>query len=214
MDYDSTVGVFADALLKSGNDTPSLIVFLPVLLGVESLMVFTIDFLSDGRVLEWESTADSAVVNECNNYTSRIYVGSRNPTVDVDLSMVQTIYNRRSDVSTTEIVTQRPGFRRDEGPVLAVDVTHIDRVVPVARQAQHHSQFPVGDLACFNVDLSREFRYCLENDIDPTPANDLSTLRLGVPVSEMDGAAYSELSIDDSTVTGSPADLLTAVQLV
>jgi DNA polymerase I len=27
-------------------------------------MPFTIDFLDDGRVLEWESTADSAVATE------------------------------------------------------------------------------------------------------------------------------------------------------
>jgi DNA polymerase I len=53
------------------------------------------------------------------------------------------------------------GFRRDEEAVLAVDVDHIDRVTLLARQARQLNAYPVGDLACFNVDFSREFRYCL-----------------------------------------------------
>jgi DNA polymerase I len=70
----------------------------------------------------------------------------------------------------------------------------------------------VGDLACFNVDLSREFRYCLENDVDPTPTSDLSTLRLDVPITETTGDAYTELAVGGETVTGPPVDILTTVQ--
>jgi len=110
------------------------------------------------------------------------------------------------------MVTQRPGFRRDEEAVLAVDVAHIDRVTPLARQARQLSAYPVGDLACFNVDFSREFRYCLETGADPTPASDLSTLRLSVPVTETSNDVYGELSVAGDTVTGSSTDILTAVQ--
>ena len=85
------------------------------------------------------------------------------------------MYDQHPDVVATEMVARRPGFRRDEEAVLAVDVAHIDRVTPLARQARQLSAYPVGDLACFNVDFSREFRYCLENSIDPTPASELST---------------------------------------
>jgi len=110
------------------------------------------------------------------------------------------------------MVTQRPGFRRDEEAVLAVDVAHIDRVTPLARQARQLSAYPVGDLACFNVDFSREFRYCLETGADPTPASELSTLRLSVPVTETSNDVYGELSVAGDTVTGSSTDILTAVQ--
>lgn len=44
-----------------------------------------------------------------------------------------------------------------EASVLAVDVAHVDRVTPLARQARQLSDAPIGDLACCNVDLSREF---------------------------------------------------------
>jgi len=82
------------------------------------------------------------------------------------------------------MVARRPGFRQDEEAILAVDLGDIDRVTPLARQVCQLSNYPVGDLPCFNVDFSRAFRYCLETGIDPTPASELSTLRLSVPVIE------------------------------
>jgi len=122
-------------------------------------MPFTIDFLHDGRVLEWEATADGAVPTERNDYTPRFYVATRSPEDDLDLAELRTQYERHPDVVTTEVVTRRPSFRRDDERVLAVDVCHIDRVTSLARQARQLSSYPIGDLACFNVDFSREFRY-------------------------------------------------------
>ncbi|WP_340100923.1 type B DNA-directed DNA polymerase [Salinibaculum salinum] len=175
-------------------------------------MPFTIDFLNDGRVLEWDATANGAVATERDDYSPRFYVGPRDPDADIDLTALQSVYDRHPDVVATGMVARRPGFRRDEEPVLAVDVTHIDRVTPLARQARQLSEYPIGDLACFNVDFSREFRYCLETGVDPTPASELSTLRLSVPMTETSNDVYGELSVDGDTVTGSPTDILTAVQ--
>ncbi|WP_246989585.1 type B DNA-directed DNA polymerase [Halorientalis marina] len=175
-------------------------------------MPFSIDFLDDDRVLEWEATADGAVATERDDYTPRFYVAPRDPDADLDLTTLQSVYDQHPDVVATEIVARRPDFRRDEEAVLAVDVAHIDRVTPLARQARQLSAYPVGDLACFNVDFSREFRYCLEAGVDPTPASELSTLRLRVPVTDTSNDVYGELSVAGDTVTGSSTDILTAVQ--
>jgi len=175
-------------------------------------MPFSIDFLDDGRLLEWEATADGAVTTEHDDYIPRFYVAPRDPETDLDLTTLQSVYDQHPDVVATETVARRPGFRRDEEPVLAVDVNHVDRVTPLARQACQLSDYPVGDLACFNVDFSREFRYCLETDVEPTPASELSTLRLSVPMTETSNDVYGELSVAGDTVGGSPADILTAVQ--
>jgi len=175
-------------------------------------MPFTIDFLDDGRVLEWDATADGAVATEHDDYTPRFYVAARDPDADIDLTALQSTYDRHPDVVATEIVTRRPGFRRNEGPVLAVDVDHIDRVTSLAQQARQLNTYPVGDLGCFNVDFSQGFRYCLEKDVDPTPASELATLRLSIPVTEVGADTYTELSVDGDTIPGSPTDILTTVQ--
>ncbi|QSG01681.1 type B DNA-directed DNA polymerase [Natranaeroarchaeum sulfidigenes] len=175
-------------------------------------MPFTIDFLDDGRVLEWEATAAGAVVTETDEYTPRFYVAPRDPDADLDLTALQSMYDQHPDVDATEMVSRRPGFRRDEESVLAVDVEHVNCVTGLARQTRQLSDYPVGDLACFNVDLSREFRYCLENGVDPTPANELSTLRLSVPVAETSNDLYGELTVAGETITGSVEDILTGVR--
>ena len=175
-------------------------------------MPFTIDFLDNGRVLEWNTTDEGAVVTERDNYTPRFYVAPRDPTADIDLTPLRSVYEQHPDVVATEFMSRRPSFRRDDERILAVDVNHVDRVTPLAQQARQLDTYPVGDLACFNVDFSREFRYCLEEDIDPTPASELSTLRLSVPVTETGTDTYTELSIAGDTVTGSPTEILTAVQ--
>ncbi|CCQ35063.1 DNA polymerase B2 protein [Halorhabdus tiamatea SARL4B] len=175
-------------------------------------MPFTFDFLDDGRVLEWETTADGAVATEREDYSPRFYVASRAPDADIDLTRLRSVYERHPDVVATKIVARRPGFRRDDEDTLAVDVVHIDRVIPLARQARQLSDYPVGDLACFNVDFSREFRYCLETGVDPTPASELSTLHLSIPVTETNSETNAELGVNGKTVTGSPVDLLAAVQ--
>ncbi|MFD1600681.1 type B DNA-directed DNA polymerase [Halobellus rarus] len=175
-------------------------------------MPFTFDFLDDGRVLEWKTTTDGAVATEREDYSPRFYVASRAPDAEINLTRLCSVYERHPDVVATDIVARRPGFRRDDEDVLAVDVAHIDRITSLARQARQLAEYPVGDLACFNVDLSREFRYCLENDVDPTPTSDLSTLRLDVPITETTGDAYTELAVGGETVTGPPVDILTTVQ--
>ncbi len=175
-------------------------------------MPFTIDFLDDGRVLEWDVTADGAVPTEVTNYTPRFFVAPRSPETEVDLTPLQRLYDRHPDVASTEFITRCPGFRRDDTTVLAVDVDHVERLTALACQARQLPTLPIGDVACFNVDFSPEFRYCLETDLDPTPTQELSTLRFSVPVAETAGDSYSEFTIEDETITGSPAVILSAVQ--
>jgi DNA polymerase I len=81
---------------------------------VESVMPFSIDFLDDGRVLEWEATADGAVATELDKYTPRFYVAVRDPETDLDLTTLQSVYDQHPDIVATEMVARRPGFRRGE----------------------------------------------------------------------------------------------------
>jgi len=173
-------------------------------------MPFTIDFLDDGRVLEWERTANGPVSTVRDDYTPRFYVA--NQADEGDLTELQSCYDRHPHVVATSFVDRRTGFRRSAESVLAVDVTHIEQIKPLARQARQLSSQPIGDLACFNVDLSREFRYCVETDVDPTPSSELETLELSVPLAETSNEIFSELTVADERFTGPPADIIAAVE--
>ena len=173
-------------------------------------MPFTIDFLDDGRVLEWEQTVDGPVSTVREDYTPRFYVA--NQANAGDLTELQACYDRHPNVAATSFVDRRTGFRRSAESVLAVDVTHVEQIKPLARQARQLSSQPVGDLACFNVDLSREFRYCVETDTDPTPASELATLELSVPLAETGDEIFNELTVDGERVAGPPAEIISTVE--
>ena len=66
-------------------------------------MPFTIDLLDDGRVIEWDATADSAVATEHDDYTPRFYVAAREPDADIDLTALRSFYDQYPDVVTTKI---------------------------------------------------------------------------------------------------------------
>jgi DNA polymerase I len=174
------------------------------------MMPFTIDFLHDGRVLEWDQTVEGLGSTMREDYTPRFYVA--NQANDGDLTELQACYDRHPNVAATSFVDRRTGFRLSAESVLAVDVTHVEQIKPLARQARQLCSQPVGDLTCFNVDLSREFRFCVETDTDPTPASELATLELSVPLAETGNEIFSELTVGDERVAGPPSDIITAVE--
>ena len=76
-------------------------------------MVFTIDFLDDGRVLEWESTPDGTVVTERDGYTPRFFVGARAPDTDLDVTTLRAVYDRHPDVINAEVLEEEPFWETD-----------------------------------------------------------------------------------------------------
>jgi len=74
-------------------------------------MPFTFDFLDDGRVLEWEATADGGVATERDDYTPRFYVAPRDPDAGIDLTALQSVYDQHPDIVMAEMVSRQPSFR-------------------------------------------------------------------------------------------------------
>ncbi|SIR86908.1 DNA polymerase I [Haladaptatus litoreus] len=107
------------------------------------------------------------------------------------------------------MVDERVSFRHDPEQVLRVDVVDLKAVNSVARMVRKWGSS--GEYRCYNVDLSREFRYCLEEGVDPLPKHELSQLQIAVSETELASERVTELTIDDEVVTGSGADVLTAL---
>ncbi|MDR5674662.1 hypothetical protein RH858_16170 [Halalkaliarchaeum sp. AArc-GB] len=140
-------------------------------------MPFSIEY-ADGAVLEWYATDDGARVRRVSDYEPTIYVASQSAD---DLSSLVAALHDRTDVSRTSRERWRTAFRNDPEPVLRIDVASIDRVRPLAGWILRRDR--PGTYRLFNVDLSPEFRYCLERDVTPVPDRELRTLKLGDPTS-------------------------------
>jgi DNA polymerase I len=137
-------------------------------------MPYTIDFF-DGEVVEWSLTDDGAVGEQVLDYTPSFYVGVGEGD-DASLGDARAVLGQFPTVARTAVEEWRPGFRHDHEDVLRVDVTSIGAVDTLARWI--HEWGDPGEYRCYNVDFSREFRYCLERGCDPTPDRTPTTLAI------------------------------------
>jgi DNA polymerase elongation subunit (family B) len=81
-------------------------------------MPFTIDFLDDGRVLEWDATTDGTVAAEHDDYTPRFYVAARDqdlavhPGQDIEYVVVddEKISRERIALAHEEVESYDPSY--------------------------------------------------------------------------------------------------------
>lgn len=107
----------------------------------------------------------------------------------------------------------RPGWRYDYTPVLAAQTTHLRDITELAHTLSQEGR--PGNYRLFNVDLSREFRYCLETQTDPTPQRTPRVLRLQTPGPTQpdphDLETVSSVTVGDTTIEDSPSRVADAV---
>jgi DNA polymerase I len=171
-------------------------------------MPYKIDYRSDGPgVRTWTLTPDGATPEVNEDYTPCFYVAA-DP--DHDLAGIRDRLTTHPLVEDVTVEQHRQGWRHDPEEMYRVDVETLAGVDEVARQVTHTGR--PGAYRCFNVDLSREFRYCLETGADPAPARDPRVLELSAPRSQVsDVAALTEVTVDGDTITGRPGAVATEV---
>jgi len=168
-------------------------------------MVFCIDY-QDGDVLEWTRTSETATYTRISDYHPRLYVsGDHN-----SLQTIATDIARSPAVVNTAFVRERPGFRHDPEQVLEIAVETIDDIHPLAASLRDRGD--PGEYQLYNVDFSREFRYCLEANIDPTPTHSLDSLTLHIPERTLANDHFDEITVGDIHHAGHPSELLTQLQ--
>ncbi|WP_231187792.1 type B DNA-directed DNA polymerase [Haladaptatus sp. DYF46] len=168
-------------------------------------MVYKIDYVN-GDVLRWSVTETGVECEVDESYTPTIYVSVHG---DGDFSTARAALRDHPAVVRVAMVDERVSFRHDHEQVLRVDVVDLKAVNSVARMVSKWGS--PGEYRCYNVDFSREFRYCLENGIDPLPNHELSQMQITVSETELASERVTELTIDDETITGSGADVLTTL---
>jgi len=134
------------------------------------------------------------------HYTPTLYVGAGGDRSALDTARER--LTRFPSVVETVLERHHPGFRRGPEPMLRVDADRLSAIREVASEVEGWGAPGYYPYRCFNVDLSREFRYCLENGIDPTPApvRDLRTLVIDVPVESIASESLAGLEIGGKPV--------------
>ncbi|SDM99041.1 DNA polymerase I [Halogranum gelatinilyticum] len=166
-------------------------------------MPFKVDYL-DGDVVEWTLTEDGVTHERTQSYTPTLYVSVHG---GKDLPEVYATLREHPNVTHARRVEERVSFRHDPSPVLRVDVDSLDAVTTLAHEIAGWGA--PGDYRLYNVDFSREFRYCLEQGISPTPARKPTVLELTVDEEVLASEQPTEVVVDDEPLTGDPETVLT-----
>ena len=142
---------------------------------------YKVDFAPDGTVTRWRKTAEGVEATEDADYHPSIYVAAP----PKPLAELRARLCADPKVLDTDLVEKRHDLHADAPePVLEVTVERIHDVQPLAREVRgvhERGSYAPGTFRCFDVDLSPQFRYCLDRGIDPTPNGDLSMTALAVP---------------------------------
>ena len=158
-------------------------------------MPFAFDY-TDDAVLCWSKTADGVEYERDESYRPSFFVSTQS----ASLEDLQEYLRMWPTIASYRVVEWRRGFRHDPEEILQIDAKSLDALRDLAREIRGWA-IP-GEYRLYNVDFSREFRYCLENDIDPTPSGKLSTIELAVEPQRLANDDLGVVWIDDQEFTG------------
>jgi len=175
-------------------------------------MVYAVDFSEPERAVEWSLT-DSGAEAETVEYQPRFLVAA---TEGNDLARIEGAVAAHPAVTAVTRERHRPGWRHEPTETLAVEVTEPSKIRTLASTVAQVGR--PGAFRCFNVDLSPQFRYCLETDTDPTPARRPKVLRLSTPpptfADGLESVTLTPPDGDERTVEGAPSTVARRVESV
>jgi len=173
-------------------------------------MVYCVDFPEPGLAVEWSLT-ESGAEREVIPYRPQFYVAA---TSGNSLGEIEDSLRAHPDVTSVDRDHHRPGWRHETVEMLAVEVQELSTIRRLATTVAQVGR--PGAYRCFNVDLSREFRYCVETGTDPVPQREVDVLELAAPAtaltSTLETVTVTTSDGADHVLEGAPATVARRVE--
>lgn len=165
-------------------------------------MVFKVDFFHGNAIL-WSKTPDGVKKEFEKNYRPRIYIdGTRS-----DLHKARSWIASRNSVTATSFEEWKTDLsQKKPEKVLRVDISSEDKVMKVVSGLKKN--FRRGRFRLYHVSLSPQFRYCLQQKINPRPDNELERADLNLPRHKLAKDKLDGLSMNGKEFKGSNSKVL------
>ncbi|MFB6116678.1 MAG: type B DNA-directed DNA polymerase [Candidatus Nanosalina sp.] len=165
-------------------------------------MVFKIDFFRGNAVL-WSKTDDGVRRKIDRDYRPRIYIdGTRN-----DLHKARSWIAGKDGVAATCLEEWKTDLSQNSpGKVLRVDISSEEKVMKVVSSLKKN--FRRGRFRFYHVSLRPQFRYCLQEKINPRPDVELERTDLNLPRHRLAKEKLEGLEMDGEEFKGSNSKVL------
>lgn len=165
-------------------------------------MVFKIDFINGNAVL-WSKTDSGVEKSVDTGYSPRFYVeGPRS-----DLFKMRHWITRKENVVATcfeEWFTDLEKASKQK--VLRIDVKTNEDVMDTVTDLNHN--FRRGRFRFYHVSLSPQFRYCLQNQVNPRPSQSLERASISLPRKNLANKKLDGLELNEEVFEGSNKEVL------
>lgn len=163
-------------------------------------MTLTLEYLGDGRVARWTLTPDGTAREVHEDHHPTLFVGdaagdlygrsggpdptppSRDGLSDA-LRDLWDFLDGQEAIERLSVEAHRQTFRTEAWPLLRVDAASTDAVRSVANRVQQFGQ--PDTYTCYNVDFTRQLRFCLETDTRAAPDRSVHDDTGGSPFSNL-----------------------------
>lgn len=165
-------------------------------------MVFKIDFF-EGKAVLWSKSVSGVEREVDTDYTPRIYIdGTRK-----DLRRIRNRIGRKSSVEATRFEEWRTGLESgSKSRVLRVDVVIDEKIMDLVSYLKRN--FRRGKFRLYHVSISPQFRYCLQNRVNPRPAEKLERANIALSRVRLSNNDLDGLELNDETFRGSNREVL------
>lgn len=152
-------------------------------------MVFKVDFKS-GKAVTWEKDDGKISRTGDPDYRPRFFLESSKS----DLIKIRTWISRQESVTATKLEKHHTSLESQEKS----HVLRIDTLPGKLKKTAHHirKNTRTGKYRLYNVDLSPQFRYCMQEKINPSQKN-LEKINLNIPENKLAEKTLSGIKINE-----------------
>lgn len=164
--------------------------------------MFKVDFIN-GNAVKWYKNEDGSVRAEKDtDYRPRFYLeGDR-----TKLQKSRPWLTGHDGVVATCFESWMPTLSKPKKKVLRVDCTSQERLKKVVSNLK--KKFDRTTFKFYNVGFSPQFRYCLQNEICPTPDKKLERMKIGLHKKHLSKGEVQNLKVDGEQVLGGQEEAL------
>ncbi len=165
--------------------------------------MYKVDFFGD-KIYEWEKTKAGADFNLKTGYRPSFYVSGRH------LDFLKENIDKYPSFVSSEFDRCKTDWNKPRQTVLCVETQKIGDIKNIVYSIRkntdpHRYEF-------YNIDFSPQFRYCLENSINPKPKNKLKTSKIKTSKKKLSDRDISKLEISDKKYREKEKTILKTLQ--